>query len=242
MPQYAAVGFVYKDGSFILSERRKLGDVLGYKNPYGIRDVREAQKELNRLPDVVTIVFASRDTEGWAESVGESPTPEQVDKIEDEYGLRNEHDTDRSPGARSGPVVGDRVPVSQKHEGHSPGGMRENTVVRQRENELVLRYQEWLGREIVKHTVQHEGSVRQLEIDAFDEKTKTLIEAKSLAHRRSVQTAIGQLFDYGREFDHGYKLILLPEKPERDLLSLAHSLDIHICYEQGDDFVYCCDG
>ena len=65
-----------------------------------------------------------------------------------------------------------------------------------------------------------------------------LYEAKSKVSRESVRMAIGQLFDY--QFRYETKKpnlsILLPRKPEVDLLNLSKSLGIKVTYKSGDSW------
>lgn len=107
----------------------------------------------------------------------------------------------------------------------------------QRESELLHRYQDFKGRVLTTKSVRHRGGGVRLRIDAFDADEKCLIEAKSSEHRTYVLHAIAQLLDYGRLVpEHECKLVLLPAKPEHDLIELAHSLGIAVCFEVGGSF------
>lgn len=87
-------------------------------------------------------------------------------------------------------------------------------------------------------TVRHDDNPVNLRIDALDEETKTLIEAKSSPHRTHVLHAIGQLLDYGRLVPrHERKMILLPAQPARDLFELCDVHRICISFERGGDFL-----
>ena len=180
---------------------------------------------------IVGIVFVSNETKCHVDQVGRLASEEQIQAVAEEFALRNPQ-----PGAPEASPM-QRVPISSIQPGVVDAGWRDAIPVSQPENELLLRYQARLGRELTAGPVQHPQSTTWLRIDAYDDQTDTLIEAKSSARRTHVLQAIAQLHDYGRLIpDHKRKLVLLPAAPEVDLFDLAHSLDVDICYEDGSVF------
>jgi hypothetical protein len=102
------------------------------------------------------------------------------------------------------------------------------TTRRHRENSLVLRYVEQLGRNLEVLSVRLDNRTL-LVADAFDRETNTLIEAKASTDRIDLRTAIGQLFDYQRHLAPGAHLaVLLPALPSNDLVALLEQLHIAI--------------
>jgi len=78
------------------------------------------------------------------------------------------------------------------------------------------------------------GSLR---CDLYDPARRMIIEAKSDCDRHTIRLAIGQLDDYARL--HGEpceKVLLLPRKPHRDLITLLESQGIGVVWEQGSTF------
>lgn len=226
----AVVGLADADGSFTIPAIGKLGDHLGVPSPYGIRNRAEAETWLSA--EIVSIVFASSETGEQVEQVGRPASSEQLLAVEEEFLVRNAK-TDSAPfsGLRG-------VPISSIRLGEIPAGSRDAISVNQPENELLLRYQSWIGRELRTWSVSHPGSNTCLRIDAYDDAAETLIEAKSSPHRTHVLQAVGQLYDYGRLVpQHKKKLIVLPAIPERDLFNLARGLSIGICYESDGEFL-----
>lgn len=234
---YAAVGIVRSNGSFDIPEKGQLGKALGIEGGiYGIRNKSRARTWLT--PEIVGIVVASSETGGKPCGVGVWTT-DQEEMVGQEFVNRNGGAGPQASGdVHHDTVDRDWVPISQRRDGLIPGGPRDAIAVTQPESELLVRYQTWLGRDLSTRLVNHPGQPSCLQIDAYDEETHTLIEAKSSSERQKVLLAMGQLHDYGRCIkQHQHKLILLPAKPVKDLFELAESLDIEICYEDGNSFV-----
>jgi 5-methylcytosine-specific restriction protein A len=79
------------------------------------------------------------------------------------------------------------------------------------------------------------GELNYLHTDLYDTTTNTLYEAKAHATRDSVRLAIGQLLDYRRHISPEPQMCLLvPEKPNDDLLALLKSVGIDCVYECHD--------
>lgn len=226
---YAVVGIIRSDGSFSIPAPYQLGPELGVQSPFGIRNRKEAERWLN--DDITGLVFVSSETDGFVEEVGEGATATQHEAVHEEFMSRNpEFEAPHDLPAN------EPVPISQIRPGVVPAGTRDAATANQPENELLLRYQSWLGRTLTCWTVRHVDSPVNLRIDAYDESDQTLIEAKSSAHRTHVLHAIGQLLDYGRLVPHERKIVLLPAEPERDLIELCHAYEISIYFEKYHEF------
>lgn len=106
------------------------------------------------------------------------------------------------------------------------------------ENKLVLAYQKYLDRPLVRRSVVLPSKERtRLICDAYDAQTQTLIEAKNSAGRENVRMAIGQLLDYDRHFsDVAHRAVLLPERPTEDLVQLIAAVGFQLVYRQGSAF------
>lgn len=67
------------------------------------------------------------------------------------------------------------------------------------------------------------GSIRN---DMINRTSRTLIEAKQASTRKHIRTAIGQIFDYQRFWKAHHRAVLVPDKPNDDLLNLLGSAAI----------------
>jgi hypothetical protein len=113
-------------------------------------------------------------------------------------------------------------------------------VIRAKKNEAVLLagYREWLARQGYKLKAI---AYRAIQCDAYEKKRNNLIEAKSSIHREHIRMAVGQLLDYayqGREtFSNPHKAILLPAKPQPEIVAWLDSLDIKIIWRERGSFL-----
>ncbi len=105
--------------------------------------------------------------------------------------------------------------------------MRQQRKLEQWEDELVRSYKSfvksrWPNSRVVQKQFQIAGIPYPLFCDMFVEDWNLLIEAKADTDRASIRMAIGQLADYRRLFRQRRprKAILVPEKPNDDLLEL----------------------
>jgi hypothetical protein len=112
----------------------------------------------------------------------------------------------------------------------------EARVARRREAVLVVEYRDWL-----KDCDVWVANYHGLRCDAYDKERNNLIEAKSSTKREYVRMAVGQLLDYaflGRELFKSPRLaILLPKKPELDILTWLDGLKIKAIWKQQKAFV-----
>ena len=118
---------------------------------------------------------------------------------------------------------------------------RKKTIMIQKEDMLVDRYHRFIRQNnlgTLKANQIDFGNGEFIYTDAWVDKTKTLIEAKSNTERSSIRMAIGQLHDYKRHHKPKPKnlAVLLPNLPNEDLVSLIHSQNIDVIYEDGIEF------
>src|ERR1700677_1142546 len=104
---------------------------------------------------------------------------------------------------------------------------RRSRVVK-KEAMLLEKYTEFLGRKLKS---LHPGKLR---CDAFDDLRNNLIEAKSSRHREYIRMAVGQLLDYSfqckEEFPTLHKAILVPNKPDADVVRWLDATNIAVIW------------
>ena len=149
--------------------------------------------------------------------------------------------------------IGDKKPAKPSVKTAKQAELSEN-----KEQELVKRFQAYRERSIsgdvtrrchrcrkddtLLHIHKYKISTgHPLECDIYDHYSDVLYEAKASCDREDVRMAIGQLFDYRRQEDqvnkHRPKLaILLPCRPQEDLVKLCLELEIQIVYEKKNGF------
>jgi len=133
-----------------------------------------------------------------------------------------------------GPVVFD-VPVEAHHTMQYQTGPRiNNSTAIRREAELVMRYQRWSradGHRFIGKDILLPGRKNPLRVDLYDVNTSELIEAKASAERDSVRLALGQVLDYARYVHHERRAVLLPGRPDGDLIDLLSNHGVSCIYE-----------
>ncbi|MGW2484956.1 restriction endonuclease [Streptomyces sp. NPDC001571] len=135
------------------------------------------------------------------------------------------------------------VDVEQQHtERALVDPSREPYEAERREAALVRDYIEHLratGHEVVRHKILPSGVLKALYTDIYDATDRVLIEAKGTIHRDAIRTAIGQLFDYRRHIDPQPRdlALLVPARPEDDLLDLCASVEIKVIWPEGESYV-----
>jgi hypothetical protein len=97
-------------------------------------------------------------------------------------------------------------------------------------------YMEGQGDDVDRHEIPIADQGAWLVVDIFNKTREQLIEAKAHATRNDVRMAIGQLADYGRATPGAQRAVLLPEKPDDDLLALLASQDIAAIWKDGSGF------
>ncbi|WP_094764314.1 hypothetical protein [Luteococcus japonicus] len=234
----AVIGLLHANGNTEIPPLLKLGDAIGIQSPYGLRNSRAAEEYLAndeaRRRGIVGIAFASSETGGLVEQAGDPVPASLLWDVEAEFFRRNGDGMELGSSVQ---IAERERPLREQSNGTIPAVSYAERELRQRENALMSRYRDFTGLPIVVRTVSHKGGVR-LTVDGLVESTQTLIEAKSEAGRPFVLHAIGQLLDYGRLTpDYPNHMLLLPERPVEDLVELANSLGIRVCYETSDGFV-----
>jgi hypothetical protein len=115
---------------------------------------------------------------------------------------------------------------------------RETYEAERREQPLVLELMAFLrsqGHEVDRLQLRPKGEPAPMFCDLYDGTTNTVIEAKGSVSRGAIRMAIGQLADYARLVEPApERVILLPEEPRKDLLSLAASEEITVTWPDGD--------
>ncbi|WP_432984264.1 hypothetical protein [Dactylosporangium sp. CA-233914] len=107
------------------------------------------------------------------------------------------------------------------------------TAVR-REAGLVERYKAYLerhGLRAVRNEITLPGRLDTFFTDVYVEDVEELLEAKASSRREHIRLAIGQLCDYGRFVAPRSRAVLLPSRPEQDLIDLLATQNISCVYE-----------
>jgi hypothetical protein len=106
-----------------------------------------------------------------------------------------------------------------------------------RESALVADFRTFLEKqahEVLRYKIYTPGSVSPLLTDLYDVTESVLYEAKASAGRGDIRLAIGQLLDYHRYMPDGIQLaVLLPARPNEELIDLLTSLGMKIVYQNG---------
>jgi hypothetical protein len=105
------------------------------------------------------------------------------------------------------------------------------------ESQLLYEYRLWLKRQDRTLSSAIYGRLR---CDAYEKATRNLIEAKSASTREHIRMAVGQLRDYAfqgrQEFPNPNTAILLPNKPQPDILEWLATERIAVIWRKGKDF------
>ncbi|GGI68948.1 hypothetical protein GCM10011581_02440 [Saccharopolyspora subtropica] len=127
------------------------------------------------------------------------------------------------------------IPVQSRHVDTYVFKAPEADAVADRlEAALVERYVYWLherGREARGREIRFPGRSTRLYVDLVDEGLGELVEAKAAASRNHVRLALGQLLDYSRHVKHKQLAVLVPTRPEDDLLDLLAEHGVTCIFE-----------
>jgi hypothetical protein len=74
---------------------------------------------------------------------------------------------------------------------------------------------------------------RSMRNDVINCTRRALVEAKQASTRDCIRTAIGQILDYQRFWKARYRAVLLPDRPDADLLRLLDSVAIKAIWRDG---------
>lgn len=112
--------------------------------------------------------------------------------------------------------------------------------IEQVEWDIVRRYRRWLdpgGTRLRGIVIPVEEAY--LRVDLYDSQLDLLIEAKGDTSRNHLRQAVGQLIDYGRYLSPRPSLaILLPRRPNDDLMQLPREAGIELIWEEDGGFAH----
>ena len=102
-----------------------------------------------------------------------------------------------------------------------------------READLVNRYARWLradGHQVIRKQINLPGAVGALYTDLFDVTAGELVEAKGSASRYHVRLGLGQVLDYSRYLHPSHQAVLLPVRPNDELVGLLTDNNVACIY------------
>ena len=102
-----------------------------------------------------------------------------------------------------------------------------------READLVSRYAQWLradGHQVIRKQINLPGAVGALYTDLFDVTAGELVEAKGSASRYHVRLGLGQVLDYSRYLHPSHQAVLLPVRPNDELVGLLTDNNVACVY------------
>jgi hypothetical protein len=136
------------------------------------------------------------------------------------------------------PGVPDSVPLEKRSASTYAVSAKAASIATRREQDLVTAFMSHL--ESQEHTVLRKKiptkSNSYLYTDPFDETEGHLYEAKADSTREHVRLAIGQLFDYNRYLHAAKMSVLLPVRPNEDMLELLSELGIGCTFLNNGNF------
>jgi hypothetical protein len=99
-------------------------------------------------------------------------------------------------------------------------------------------YLEARGHEVCQLQLRPDGEAAPIICDLFDKTTQAVYEAKGTVARPAIRMAIGQLADYSRFVDpRPTRVLLVPQRPRKDLVDLATREEIAIVWPENSGFV-----
>jgi hypothetical protein len=109
---------------------------------------------------------------------------------------------------------------------------------RKNEERLLIAYRNWLDSQGRKLRTARYG---KLQCDAFEERRRNLIEAKSSASREHIRMAVGQLLDYAfqirKKFPDVNMAVLLPRMPDWRAVDWLPKLKIAVIWRENGAFL-----
>ncbi|MFF0624698.1 hypothetical protein [Streptomyces sp. NPDC004296] len=116
-----------------------------------------------------------------------------------------------------------------------------STIAEHRQTQISLAYRDFLeGRqhEVFAYQIKIADTTSILKTDLYDATDHVLYAIKGSSDRQEIRMAIGQLKDYCRHIDPADPTlaVLLPEKPNVDLLDLLERENIKLIYREGETF------
>jgi hypothetical protein len=138
-------------------------------------------------------------------------------------------------GAQTNTPTARLVAVERRRSRKARVKSRPSTIANPVESGLVHEYVEHLeasGDEVRSLLVPLQGG-RSMRNDVINCTRRTLVEAKQASTRELIRTAIGQILDYQRYWQAKHRAVLLPDRPEKDLLGLLDSVAVKAIWRDG---------
>ncbi|MFB7269842.1 hypothetical protein [Streptomyces sp. NPDC056244] len=148
--------------------------------------------------------------------------------------------------ALSAAASGKLLPVRAMNVTEFPRSASVATTVRRRKALLIESYVEYLesqGHSVGSFEIRIEGKTTTLRTDLFDATDYVLYEAQGSSDRDAVRIALGRLLDYRRYVTHGARqhepkaVVLLPETPDSDMITLLVNHHVSLIYQAHGEFV-----
>ncbi|MEU0453253.1 hypothetical protein ABZ322_09545 [Streptomyces sp. NPDC006129] len=95
--------------------------------------------------------------------------------------------------------------------------------------------------EVFAYQIKISGTTTTLKTDLYDATEHELYSIRGANSREEVRMAVGQLKDFARHIkpSHPKLTVLLPEKPQDDLLNLLHTEGINLVYGDTEGYTRC---
>ncbi|MBC9731292.1 hypothetical protein [Streptomyces sp. TRM68367] len=200
-------------------QQRYIGEFkLDSKQPYTIREANDQKGNRRRI-----IVFRMRPKGAYQRIAADVITPAE------------KTDAQRV----SATVVASKmVEPKRKRVAESRRAAQPSLIADQRQSELREKYLEELTKrqhDVFAYQIKIADTTRILKTDLYDATEHQLYSVRGDSSREEVRVAIGQLKDYVRHIrPRNAKLaVLLPERPQDDLLDLLHTEGIDLVYQDG---------
>jgi hypothetical protein len=244
-----AHGYLYDgwrdDGLFHYTGEGQIGDQQMAQGNRAIRDHETEGRELHVF-EVASGVATYMDEFEYVDHYS-ADAPETNDGPTRSvlvFRLRPNHITpgvNRSKVDRLGHEPVKEVPVEQHlTESTLVGLAAEPYEAERREQKLVRAFLEHLGNQghdVCRLQLLPPDEPAPIFCDLYDKTANVVVEAKGSVARPAIRMAIGQLADYTRLLQETpRKVLLVPQRPRPDLLSLAASQDIEVVWPNGSSF------
>lgn len=211
-------------------QQRYIGEfALDSKQPYTVREANDEKGERRRI-----IVFRMRPAGIY----------ERLSK--DAITLAEETDAHRVSAnvATSRMIEPKMAAPKRKRASESRRAAQPSLIADLRQSDLRDQYLQELAKrqhDVFAYQIKIAGTTTILKTDLYDATVHELYSVRGESSREEVRTAIGQLKDYVRHIrPRNPKLsVLLPEKPQDDLLSFLHTEGIDLVYQNDTGYTRC---